>query len=86
MGIPAIVLFKECKMKIEMSLPLFLTIILWTFDLFDAIDIAWYWVIVPFWLPFAIVLPLAILLTILYYIIPGIFQINFGEILIKELK
>lgn len=73
-------------MKIEISLPLFLTIMLCGLDLAGSIDIAWYWIIAPFWLPFAIVLPLAILLTILYYIIPGIFQINFGKILIKELK
>nr|DAJ83067.1 MAG TPA: hypothetical protein [Caudoviricetes sp.] len=73
-------------MKIEMSIPLFLTILLLALDLSGAIDIAWYWIIAPFWLPFIIVLPLAILLTIFYYIIPGIFQINFGEILIKELN
>lgn len=73
-------------MKIEMSLLLFLTTMLWVLDLSGAIDIAWYWIITPFWLPFSIALSLAILLTILYYIIPGIFQINFDETLIKELN
>lgn len=73
-------------MKIEMSLPLFLTIMLWIFDLSGAIDIAWYWIIAPFWRPFAIVLPLAILLTILYYIIPRIFSDKFRRDIDQRIK
>lgn len=73
-------------MKIEMSLPLFLTIMLWALDLSGAIDIAWYWIIAPFWLPFAIVLLLAILLTILYYIIPGIFSDKFRRNIDQRIK
>lgn len=73
-------------MKIEMSLPLFLTIMLWVLDLSDAIDIAWYWIIAPFWLPFAIVLPLAILLAVLYYIIPGIFSDKFRRDIDQRIK
>ena len=73
-------------MKIEMSIPLFLTILLLTLDLSGAIDIAWYWIIAPFWLPFAIVLPLAILLTILYYIIPGIFSDKFRRDIDQRIK
>lgn len=73
-------------MKIEMSLPLFLTIILWVLDLSGAIDIAWYWIIAPFWLPFVIVFPLAILLTILYYIIPGIFSDKFRRDIDQRIK
>ena len=73
-------------MKIEMSLPLFLTIMLWVLDLSGAIDIAWYWIIAPFWLPFAIVLLLAILLTTLYYIIPGIFSDKFRRDIDQRIK
>ena len=73
-------------MKIEMSLPLFLTIMLWVLDLSGAVDIAWYWIIAPFWLPFAIVFPLAILLTILYYIIPGIFSDKFQRDIDQRIK
>lgn len=73
-------------MKIEMSLPLFLTIMLWVLDLSDAIDIAWYWIIAPFWLPFVIVLPLAILLSVLYYIIPGIFSDKFRRDIDQRIK
>ena len=73
-------------MKIEMSLPLFLTIMLLVLDLSGAIDIAWYWIVAPFWLPFVIVLPLAILLTILYYIIPGIFSDKFRRDIDQRIK
>lgn len=73
-------------MKIQISLPLFLTIMLWVLDLSGAIDIAWYWIIAPFWLPFAIVLPLTILLTILYYIIPRIFSDKFRKEIDQKIK
>ena len=73
-------------MKIEISLPLFLTIMLWILDSSGAIDITWHWIIAPFWLPFAIALPLAILLTILYYIIPEIFSDKFRRDIDQKIK
>jgi hypothetical protein len=73
-------------MKIEMSLLLFLTIMLWILDLSGAIDIAWYWIIAPFWLPFSIVLSLAILLTILYYIISVMFSNRFRNQIDQQIK
>ena len=73
-------------MKIEMSLPLFLTIILWILDLFGAIDIAWYWIIAPFWIPFIIILGFAIVLTIVYYIAPWMFSNRFRNQIDQQIK
>lgn len=73
-------------MKIEMSLPLFLTIILWVLDLSGAIDIAWYWIIAPFWLSFVIILGFAIVLTIVYYIAPWMFSNRFRNQIDQQIK
>lgn len=73
-------------MKIEISLPLFLTIILWVLDLSGAIDIAWYWIISPFWLPFVIILGFAIVLTIVYYIAPWMFLNRFRNQIDQQIK
>lgn len=73
-------------MKIEMSLPLFLTITLWVLDLFGAIDIAWYWIIAPFWLPFVIILGFATVLTIIYYIAPWMFSNRFRNQIDQQIK
>ena len=69
-----------------MSLPLFLTIILWVLDLSGAIDIAWYWIIAPFWLPFVIILGFAIVLTIIYYIAPWMFSNRFRNQIDQQIK
>lgn len=73
-------------MKIEMSIPLFLTILLLTLDLSGAIDIAWYWIIAPFWFPFIIIFGFAIVLTIVYYIAPWMFSNRFRNQIDQQIK
>lgn len=73
-------------MKIEMSIPLFLTILLLTLDLSGAIDIAWYWVIAPFWLLFIITFGFVIVLTIIYYIAPWMFSNRFRNQIDQQIK
>lgn len=73
-------------MKIEMSIPLFLTILLLTLDLSGTIDIAWYWIIAPFWLPFVIILGFAVVLTIIYYIAPWTFSNRFRNQIDQQIK
>lgn len=73
-------------MKIEMSIPLFLTILLLTLDLSGAIDIAWYWIIAPFWLLFIIILVFVIVLTTIYYIVPWMSSNRFRNQIDQQIK
>lgn len=69
-----------------MSIPLFLTILLFTLDLSGAIDIAWYCIIAPFWFPFIIIFGFAIVLTIVYYIAPWMFSNRFRNQIDQQIK